>query len=450
MLPEIVPMQGPWRSQQFALSGNGMATTHCRGIIPGRIRLHLLLSIRGRMSRDAADVHRKSCTSRTNLVDARPRVSRSASRKRRCRNHRRPRSRPRPPPPWRRRSLPSPKKKPRGRPGSPVRLARAEADSVTALVKENKLAAELRQLHQWREAVGGSFKLAWQQARPHRATSGVTLDLGAAAEPRASSRTSVERLQHQQRAAAAEGEVERLRAAAARAPAAAAPPAAHGAALRPRAPARGPRDKAALCENSSRSSAASRPDAAAAGGGRQRPPRRRRRRRSRRRHGHRRYRRRIALAAGARRLQSALRLPRRRQRAPATAAAPRRPRDRVAVGRAADRAPLASGDNDDPPSSQRTPMANELGELFERFDAAALAGAALASGGAALARRVAALAGAALRSPSARSTSRFSAAIEPADPVTATGARAQARRARRAARRDRAAEARSAAREGGG
>ena len=61
---------------------------------------------------------------------------------------------------------PSPKKKPRGRPGSPVRLARAEADSVTALVKENKkLAAELRQLHQWREAVGGSFKLAWQHER---------------------------------------------------------------------------------------------------------------------------------------------------------------------------------------------------------------------------------------------------------------------------------------------
>ena len=61
---------------------------------------------------------------------------------------------------------PSPKKKPRPRPGSPVRLARAGADSVTALVKENKkLAAELRQLHQWREAVGGSFKLAWQHER---------------------------------------------------------------------------------------------------------------------------------------------------------------------------------------------------------------------------------------------------------------------------------------------
>ena len=64
---------------------------------------------------------------------------------------------------------PSPKKKPRGRPGSPVRLARAEADSVTALVKENKkLAAELRQLHQWREAVGGSFKLAWQHEQEVR------------------------------------------------------------------------------------------------------------------------------------------------------------------------------------------------------------------------------------------------------------------------------------------
>jgi hypothetical protein len=89
-----------------------------------------------------------------------------------------------------------------------VRLARAEADSVTALVKENKkLAAELRQLHQWREAVGGSFKLAWQHERAahQRDINGVTLDLGAAAErSRQLERDlEVERLQHQQRAAAA-------------------------------------------------------------------------------------------------------------------------------------------------------------------------------------------------------------------------------------------------------
>ena len=66
------------------------------------------------------------------------------------------------------------------RPGLSSRLARAEADRVTALVKENKkLAAELRQLHQWREAVGGSFKLAWQHERAahQRDINGVTLDL---------------------------------------------------------------------------------------------------------------------------------------------------------------------------------------------------------------------------------------------------------------------------------
>ena len=92
----------------------------------------------------------------------------------------------------------------------------------------------------------------------------------------------------------------------------------------------------------------------------------------------------------------------------------------------------AAGGDDDPPSSQRTQtMANELGELFERFDTQ-LRSPAPRSPAAAPRSPAGSLRspGAALRSPSARSTSRFSAAIEPADPVTATGARAHERDAR--------------------
>ena len=336
---------------------------------------------------------------------------------------------------------PSPKKKPRGRPGSPVRLARAEADSVTALVKENKkLAAELRQLHQWREAVGGSFKLAWQHERAahQRDINGVTLDLGAAAErSRQLERDlEVERLQHQQRAAAAEGEVERLRAALQRAHQQRQRHQQHTAQQlhgleRQLAQARA--DKAALCEEfveklrrledptlppppgaaaAGAAAAASSPAAAAdtATGGAAGEL--------------------LSLqehadysqlsifrgGAGAHQQQQQLRV------ALATAS----PSAAPPAGA------LAGGDNDDPPSSQRTQtMANELGELFERFDTQ-LRSPAPRSPAAAPRSPAGSLRspGAALRSPSARSTSRFSAAIEPADPVTATGARAHERDAR--------------------